>query len=1163
MKWMLWVAALVGSLGAAAELLPANVDLADGPGNVGTRATFLTAPATFVAGASNQSVAYGDFDRDGYDDLVLAYSSSDFSAENAGAVYVIFGRADFPATQNAATNPVAFVYCQEAGASLGAAVSAGDLDGDGRDELILGAPGYDGGRGAVAVINGAALVANGSLGLSFASTDPVGTEMRILGTEESAQFGYSLTVGNFDQDDNWDVAVGEPYADSGAKVDTGKCYVWYGDNYVTGTKINSTDLTNRWTIIGGEGDNVGTALAAGEGDNDGLDNLALGAAGYGSSARVYYMGILSPATTDYELDDVNNLDHATITGVPGLGFSLAIGETGLEGRGGLLMGAPLYGRDGMTNSGAVIELRELQAIFGSTITLNVTSPAADTLVILGANDGGLLGGSVAFSDLNGDNFLDIVIGEPGAPGADAQAQAGRIHVRYSPDPFAVIPDTLDLAVAPLDSTITGEAALGYLGASLAGGGDADGDGLPDLFVSAPFAVQGAEGLGNGYLIYGGGDAESPGGGYGVRQILAAGDTPTYGIGGRLSPTSRVKVKYVGGSESNVIVANCQTCVPTILDDESGINVATTTWVLSTDRTNVTSFTVTLNYTDADIAGMDESRVALYSAELINGPWTRVATQTQYSTRNEFTAEFTGTVPELNLALVLEAPVITLLGGSEPETFLLECGTPFVDPGATAESPVDGDITNLIVVDSSALDINTPGDYAITYNVTDSTGAMAVERIRTVTVEDNNIPSISLIGPSGLVLECGAAFTPPSYTATDACDGDLTDAVQVSGDTVDTATPGEYQILYDVVDTAGNAATQKIFPVTVDDTISPVLTLIGGTPLAWECGEPWVDPGATAFDSCAGDLTQAIQVNESQVNTLTIGVFSVSYFVDDGSSQATQAQRLVQVSDTLPPVITLVGDAEVNITCSAAAEFIDPGATAFDLCAGDVSNNIVVTGGPVDEEAPGTYTLSYNVSDGDGHSAVTVTRTVFVLDGGAPVIEVNGPLQVDVECGGTFTNEDVTVTDVCEGDITFKLQVAGTVDTSTEGTYVLTYAAVDNDNNEAVEVTRTVNVGACGAGVQTADQDGDYVITLTELLRPIQIYNSLGYHCAENPGDTEDGFVPGVGVDQTCAPYDTDYNPQDWVISLTELLRLIQFYNSLGYNYCPGQGTEDDFCPGAK
>jgi hypothetical protein len=55
--------------------------------------------------------------------------------------------------------------------------------------------------------------------------------------------------------------------------------------------------------------------------------------------------------------------------------------------------------------------------------------------------------------------------------------------------------------------------------------------------------------------------------------------------------------------------------------------------------------------------------------------------------------------------------------------------------------------------------------------------------------------------------------------------------------------------------------------------------------------------------------------------------------------------------------------------------------------------------------------------------------------------------------------------------------------------------------------------------------------------------------------------PGSGIDQTCAPYDTDYSPQDWVISLSELLRIIQYYNVGGYTYCPTSGTEDGYCPG--
>lgn len=100
-----------------------------------------------------------------------------------------------------------------------------------------------------------------------------------------------------------------------------------------------------------------------------------------------------------------------------------------------------------------------------------------------------------------------------------------------------------------------------------------------------------------------------------------------------------------------------------------------------------------------------------------------------------------------------------------------------------------------------------------------------------------------------------------------------------------------------------------------------------------------------------------------------------------------------------------------------------------------------------------------------------------------------------------------------------------------------------------------------APFQTADQDQNGVINLSELLRCIQFYNAGGLHCADDPGDTEDGYVPGPGAKQSCVPHDTDYAPQDWKIGLSELLRLIQFYNFLGYHVCPGENTEDGFCPG--
>ncbi len=86
---------------------------------------------------------------------------------------------------------------------------------------------------------------------------------------------------------------------------------------------------------------------------------------------------------------------------------------------------------------------------------------------------------------------------------------------------------------------------------------------------------------------------------------------------------------------------------------------------------------------------------------------------------------------------------------------------------------------------------------------------------------------------------------------------------------------------------------------------------------------------------------------------------------------------------------------------------------------------------------------------------------------------------------------------------------------------------------------------------------DFRISLSELLRVIQLYSSGSFHCA--PG-TEDGYAPGDG-DRTCTPHNSDYAPQDWYISLGGLLRLIQLYSSDGYR--PETGTEDGFAPGKR
>ncbi|MCC6143264.1 MAG: PASTA domain-containing protein [Candidatus Hydrogenedentes bacterium] len=87
-----------------------------------------------------------------------------------------------------------------------------------------------------------------------------------------------------------------------------------------------------------------------------------------------------------------------------------------------------------------------------------------------------------------------------------------------------------------------------------------------------------------------------------------------------------------------------------------------------------------------------------------------------------------------------------------------------------------------------------------------------------------------------------------------------------------------------------------------------------------------------------------------------------------------------------------------------------------------------------------------------------------------------------------------------------------------------------------------------------------VISLSELLRVVQFFNLNGYRCSATP--SEDGYVAGTTGAQDCGLHDSDTN-DDWDISLSELLRFVQFFNLGGYHYCPdaSPATEDGFCPG--
>jgi len=185
-------------------------------------------------------------------------------------------------------------------------------------------------------------------------------------------------------------------------------------------------------------------------------------------------------------------------------------------------------------------------------------------------------------------------------------------------------------------------------------------------------------------------------------------------------------------------------------------------------------------------------------------------------------------------------------------------------------------------------------------------------------------------------------------------------------------------------------------------------------------------------------------------------------------------------DTTKPIITLTGNA--TLTVNMGTTYTDAGATATDETA--PANPTVTTSGSVNTAAPGSYVLSYDAVDTAGNDALTVTRTVTVVDATAPVITLTGSATVSVDWGSTYSDAGATATDNYDPSVI--VTTSGTVNTAKPGTYTLTFNASDVALNAATPVTRTVTVSIANA--TTVDATG-----YTPLLR-----YALG---ANGPGDT--------------------------------------------------------------
>ena len=346
-----------------------------------------------------------------------------------------------------------------------------------------------------------------------------------------------------------------------------------------------------------------------------------------------------------------------------------------------------------------------------------------------------------------------------------------------------------------------------------------------------------------------------------------------------------------------------------------------------------------------------------------------------------------------------------------------------------------------------------GSQGVVLTLSDAAGNVAMNITVNEIIIDITIPVIILNGDSAISLNAGDVYLEQGATCTDTVDGDC--IVVIGGDVVDTNSAGTYVVTYNAVDIAGNNADEITRIVTVNpDAIAPAIELVGNAVVNLAVGSFYLEQGATCTDNV--DSNCVVVVGGDVVDTTTPGMYVVTYnAVDTSGNNADEIIRTVNVTDQNIPVITLVGDDVIDLTIGDS--YTELGATAIDNVDGDISASIIIGGDIVDTTTPGTYVVTYNISDSNGNEAIEVIRTVNVNpDVTAPVIELNGSTEISLMIGDVYTEQGATCTDNVDSDCV--VVVGGdAVDTTTPGTYVVTYNAVDIAGNNADEITRTVIV----------------------------------------------------------------------------------------------------------